>query len=174
MSKKTPPTEEEIALFRQSMKGVTPLKGDKKARPHKTKQHKSKPKLPSTPPIKPRAVSDGIDFSISPEEVIQYFANGVPLDMRKKLIKGLIPIESKLDLHQMRREEAHIALDNFIHIQYEKGIRCCLIQHGKGQAIIKNLVARWLPQYDEVLAYHSCLAKHGGTGAVYVYIRRQR
>lgn len=174
MSKKTPPTDDEVALFRQMMKDVAPLKGHKKAASPKSPKGIPTPRHTPLPPITPRAVSDGIDFSIMPEEIIHYFPNGFPLDMRKKLIKGLIPIESKLDLHQMRREEAHQVLDEFIHIQYEKGIRCCVIQHGKGKGVIKNLVARWLPQYHEVLAYHSCLPKHGGAGALYVYLRRPR
>jgi DNA-nicking Smr family endonuclease len=176
MSKKTPPSDDEIALFRKMMADVTPLKGEKRQiSPKKKTNPPKKPgnnKLHHKPIPRPRPLSDGIDFDIHPEDTINYFANGFPIDRRKKLVKGLIPIESRIDLHELNRDSAHHRLDSFITTQYQKGIRCVLVIHGKGKGTLKNLIARWLTQYHEVLAYHSAIPRHGGTGAVYVYLRR--
>jgi DNA-nicking Smr family endonuclease len=52
------------------------------------------------------------------------------------------------------------------------------IVHGKGLRssqkgpVLKNKVAGWLQQRDEVLAYASARPADGGTGAVYVLLRR--
>ena len=52
------------------------------------------------------------------------------------------------------------------------------INHGKGarskdsQAIIKSHLARWLPQFKEIMAFHSAQGFHGGTGAVYLLLRK--
>ena len=40
------------------------------------------------------------------------------------------------------------------------------------QAMIKRYLARWLPLFKEVMAFHSAQGFHGGTGAVYVLLRK--
>src|SRR5690625_5916207 len=59
----------------------------------------------------------------------------------------------------------------------EQDIRCALITHGKGvgraqPALLKSCVAHWLPQFQEVLAFHSAQTAHGGTGATYLLLRK--
>lgn len=70
-------------------------------------------------------------------------------------------------------------LCQFIQTQAELGKRCLLIIHGKGgiqgaPPVIKNLLNRWLPQINEVIAFHSALPKDGGSGAIYVLLKRNR
>ncbi|MGY8862749.1 MAG: Smr/MutS family protein, partial [Pseudomonadales bacterium] len=43
---------------------------------------------------------------------------------------------------------------------------------GAGQAIIKSHVNHWLQQLDAVLAFTSALPKDGGTGALYVLLKK--
>lgn len=38
--------------------------------------------------------------------------------------------------------------------------------------MIKSHVNTWLRQHPQVLGFSSCLAKHGGTGAVYIILKR--
>jgi DNA-nicking Smr family endonuclease len=52
-----------------------------------------------------------------------------------------------------------------------------LIAHGRGEqsatpARLKSYVAHWLGQLPEVIAYSSADARHGGTGAVLVLLRK--
>ncbi|RMD71241.1 MAG: DNA mismatch repair protein MutS, partial [Gammaproteobacteria bacterium] len=55
--------------------------------------------------------------------------------------------------------------------------RCVRIVHGKGrrsarQPVLKQKVNGWLRARDEVLAFCSARPHHGGTGALYVLLRR--
>jgi len=52
-----------------------------------------------------------------------------------------------------------------------------LISHGRGErsptpARIKSYVAQWLSQVPDLIAWHSAARHHGGTGAVYVMLRK--
>ena len=56
-------------------------------------------------------------------------------------------------------------------------IRSVLIVHGRGEksnppALIKSYLANWLTQIKDVQSAHSAQAFHGGTGAVYVMLRK--
>ena len=58
------------------------------------------------------------------------------------------------------------------------GIRCARIIHGKGQGskdgkpVIKNTINQWLRQRDEILAFCAARPADGGTGAMYVLIKK--
>jgi len=60
------------------------------------------------------------------------------------------------------------------------GSRCIIIVHGKGYSspakkpVIKPMVNRWLRATPTVLAFFSALPKDGGTGAVYVLLKRNK
>lgn len=103
-------------------------------------------------------------------------------DVFKKLKKGLTPIERKLDLHGFKEEEAWQSLNDFLLEVYNQNLRCVLIVHGKGKGygekgdmgIIKANICAWLENSGLVLAYHTAMGKHGGSGAVYVLIRRNK
>ncbi len=76
-------------------------------------------------------------------------------------------------------DKARLALCQFVHEHYQQNTGCLLIVHGKGghrgePPLIKNLINRWLPQLDELLAYHSALVKDGGQGAVYVLLKKNK
>jgi DNA-nicking Smr family endonuclease len=55
-----------------------------------------------------------------------------------------------------------------------------LIVHGKGQsknqgkqtAVLKGYVNHWLRELEAVQAFHSARPAHGGTGAIYVLLRK--
>ena len=56
---------------------------------------------------------------------------------------------------------------------------CCIrIIHGKGlssgkqKSVLKTYINHWLSEHERVLAFHSAKAKDGGTGAVYVLLKR--
>lgn len=101
---------------------------------------------------------------------------------RKNLANGKVPYETKIDLHGFREEEAWGALSHFLNRATAQGIRCVLVVHGKGKGygnngnmgIIKFQVCSWLQSSPHVLAYHTAQAKHGGSGAVYVMLRRNK
>jgi DNA-nicking Smr family endonuclease len=130
-----------------------------------------------TPIKKDYFLSDYITDSVLSEAVLSYAQASLPVKRFKDLKHGRIRWEARLDLHGLYADAARVALAEFIERQMQEQKRCVLIIHGKGghlgaPPVIKNLVNRWLPQMDEVLAYHSAQAKDGGHGAVYVLLKK--
>lgn len=175
-------SDEDKALFREQMKSVKPL--DEKTKRVKPPVHKSP--IKARKKIEPQEskplenyLSDYISDSVLSDSILSYSISGFPNKRLRELKQGEIPWEARLDLHGFRGDEARDALFSFIKRQAENNARCLLIIHGKGghlgaAPVIKNLINRWLPQFDEVIAYHSALAKDGGHGAVYVLLKRNR
>jgi DNA-nicking Smr family endonuclease len=96
----------------------------------------------------------------------------------RDLRRGRFSIEAEIDLHGLTQGEAKIALHDFIVECGARGHRSVLVIHGKGARsgpegpVLKAGVQHWLAQWDEVLGYVSAARRHGGSGAVYVLLRR--
>lgn len=161
-------SDDDKALFRSYMEEVLPLHA--KNKPASTQ---------ITPSIKTYFLSDFIRENVFAETRLSYTCSGLPSKRFQDLKNGKIPWEAKLDLHGLNADKARDALSHFIQVQTQLNTRCVLIIHGKSgrqhePPLIKNLVNRWLPQFDELLAFHSAMAKDGGMGAVYVLLKRNK
>lgn len=114
---------------------------------------------------------------------------GLDRNTEQRLKRGKLPIEARLDLHGMSRDNAHEAVINFITSAHNQGKRCVLIITGKGSrkdadpfaatkpGILKKSLPDWLfsaPLQGKVLRYVAARPQHGGGGAFYVLIRRKR
>ncbi|MDL2424703.1 Smr/MutS family protein, partial [Pseudomonas sp. BAgro211] len=81
-------------------------------------------------------------------------------------------------LHGMKIETARETLWDFIAEATRFEIRCVRVTHGKAARVdgrspmVKSHVNTWLRQHPQVLGFASCLPRHGGTGAIYVMLRR--
>ncbi len=167
------------ALFRQATADVKPIKPNMKRERQQTPSKISIPKyLPTDNVLKEdRYLSDYINPPVSDHTILSYQHHPLPAKRMKQLKNGDIPYQARLDLHGFQGDEAKSRLLNFLLKAKEQGKRCVLIIHGKGNygsdpPRIKNLVNVWLPQLPEVLAFYSAKPKHGGTGAVYVLLKR--
>lgn len=177
-------SDEDKALFREQMRQVTPLKKSPKAKNNSKPAPPITPKNPRQPPIASHVtpqyfLSDFITQTVYTESILSYKRADFPQQRFSALRKGKIPWEARLDLHGLHSDEARNSLCQFIHQQQKNHKRCVLIIHGKGghdgsPPLIKNRVNRWLPQIEEVLAFHSALAKDGGLGALYVFLKKER
>lgn len=180
MKDKDPKHTSGTQLFKEAMKGVKLLKHNK------TSQHKSKNKaiIQSKPtsqyqdtPTK-SYLTDKVSQTVNATEVLSYSVSGIAPRTLKKLKTGKFPVEVSLDLHGHTIDEARTLLSEFVHSSQAEGLKVVHVIHGKGSRAesltpkLKNLVNAWLPQLDEVLAYCSCLPRDGGTGAIYVLLRR--
>lgn len=106
------------------------------------------------------------------------------LDRRKaeRLSRGKLPIEATLDLHGLRQADAHRRLEVFLADCQAAGKRCVLVVTGKGLhkeegGVLRGAVPRWLneaPNRARVLSFDYAQQKHGGTGALYILLRRRR
>ena len=97
--------------------------------------------------------------------------------MARMLRRGHWVIQDEIDLHGLTAPEAHALLAAFLAASLRRGLRCVRVIHGKGlrsknrEPVLRNKVARWLMQRDEVLAYCQARRTEGGSGAVVVLLK---
>ena len=172
------------ALWHAVTKTVTPLRKARTNAPtkkspaekKKTQLHAAKPKaaprgeihqpsLARTPALPPLAV----------------------LDRRTKgrVARGSVEIEGKLDLHGHRLEEAKHRLLDFLKRAQDREKALVLVITGKGtvaakgmeRGVLKREVPLWLGSSEFrslVIGFEEAAARHGGSGALYVRVRRNR
>ncbi|MEM1244592.1 MAG: Smr/MutS family protein [Pseudomonadota bacterium] len=182
MVKKTPLSDTDKALFRHAMRDVQPL--DKKL-----KQEKTYPPSPPSPVKRSTvfnsvtdkmdsfiALSDKEDTLIHADTFLQFRQAAISMRDFKKLKQGQKAFAATLDLHGYTIEEARQNLINFLANARKQNHQIIQIIHGKGSRsgspILKSKVYHWLKQIDFILAFCSCLPKHGGAGAIYVWLKK--
>lgn len=176
--KKKPLNDADRELFRSHMKEVRPLKADKRVsnRPTPAKISIRKPE-PETPIYYLEASNHP---ETKAEDELFFSTEGVQQRTLKQLRKGLLHCETELDLHGHTVASAEQELGHFLLVAQQAGLRCIRLIHGKGYAqlnpypILKNQLNRWLRHHPAVLAFCSARPKHGGTGALYVLLKKER
>ena len=180
---------DEASLFRSEMGGVTPLKSDNRVDNKVRLKKKAKtPQTQSNETLINTVIDDGFVENMSdglsdilPEcpEVLDFSRSGLQHNILKKLRQGKKPIEHSLDLHGLTVQQARAELITFLNECELTNIRHAIIVHGKGfgsngKPVIKPMINRWLPQVKNVLAFHSAQPKDGGSGAVYVLLKKTK
>jgi len=131
-----------------------------------------------TDAIKVDGLSDQFVIDVGAEDELYWARDGVQDGQMRKLKAGQVAFEGSLDLHGMTVEKARETLWDFFAEAARYEVRCVRVTHGKAarldgkRPMIKSHVNTWLRQHPQVLGFTSCLAKHGGTGAVYVLLKR--
>jgi DNA-nicking Smr family endonuclease len=87
----------------------------------------------------------------------------------------------------MRQDEAHLALHGFLRREQARGTRLCLVVTGKGgpapalfgeeRGVLRRMVPHWLRLSELrplVLGFEEAEQRHGGSGALYIRLRRLR
>jgi DNA-nicking Smr family endonuclease len=117
---------------------------------------------------------------------------GVDGRTEERLRKGQIEPDARLDLHGYTENAAHDALLNFLRGADMRGHRMIIVVTGKGaprdldapfdleldrkaRGILKSVVPRWLAEpalARYVAAVRHAHRRHGGEGALYVYLRK--
>lgn len=180
MSNRDKVSDEDSALFRRTVGKVTPLRHDR-----------TQPARGKVPPIpkqlhsdERQVVEDLLSDVIDPADVeygdeLLFVRPGIQHSVLRKLRRGQFSIDAELDLHGMNTTTARRALADFLHACRFSHARCVRIIHGKGRGsaqgrpVLKNKVNVWLQQRDDVLAFCSARPIDGGTGAVYVLLKRK-
>lgn len=151
----------------------------------------AQPKLKSTMLGKPQPKAKPRGHSLMPSLPDQIRAAPVQMDHKAfgKLKRGKLKPEGRIDLHGMTLDRAHPALSRFIMSSHKQGKRLVLVITGKGKmrdeggpipvrhGVLRHQVPQWLsmaPLSGLVLQVAQAHASHGGGGAYYVYLRRQR
>jgi len=171
---KPPPGESDRALWQAVMQGVKPLR--RVARHAKTTPPESVP-----PPPKPGAAAARIGAApptLPP--LTPGIAAGIDKRSFARFKRGRMTIEARLDLHGLTQDEAHRALTRFIARAIADEMRLLLIITGKGrlgQGVLRDAVPRWLNEpgaRPHILALAPAQIGDGGSGALYVLLRRRR
>jgi len=168
------------ALFREAMRGVKPLKSDKLPLTKPRPKPIPKQRYLDEALVHEEMLSDNYDSAeLETGEELLFVRPGVQHRVLAKLRRGQFGINAELDLHGMVVREARVEVANFLRDCCNSNVRCARIVHGKGygswqkQPVLKQKLNSWLQQRDEVLAFCSARSVDGGTGAVYVLMKRK-
>jgi DNA-nicking Smr family endonuclease len=122
------------------------------------------------------------DFTVADtDEYIEGAAPGIDARLLRSLRRGDFTLQGRLDLHGMTQVQAKEAVDRFLTDSRRTNKRCVLIVHGRGLnspdqvPVLKERMREWLNQKrlgKTVLAFATARPQDGGTGAVYVLLRR--
>jgi DNA-nicking Smr family endonuclease len=119
------------------------------------------------------------EASFSTGDELSFRRPHVPEAVLTKLRRGQFVVDAEIDLHGMTGLEAKAALRAFVAACVARHMSCVRVIHGKGRRsgprgpVLKNVVNHWLQLADNVLAFGSARAVDGGSGAIYVLLRRK-
>ena len=171
--------DDEESLFLSEMADVTPINSDNKV---KRKKNPKKPPRKHDDEDYNFAIDDVFSTAEITEDcpdILSFSRSGLQHNALKKLRQGKNPIEHALDLHGLTVEQARRELLEFLGECEAAEIRHAIIVHGKGfrskdKPVIKPMVNRWLRAADSVLAFHSAQPQDGGSGAVYLLLKKSK
>ncbi len=182
------PVEDESRIFAEEMSNVVPLRNRTKRRFASS----SKPKPPRLFVQEEEAEAlarlaelvagyGKFDLTFS-DEYVEGGVSGINPVILNKLRCGEYSYQDFVDLHGLNKTEARDKVARFLQESSKKGYRCVLIVHGRGlhsdnkEPVIKNYIRSWLCKGRigrMVLAFSSARACDGGTGALYVLLRKK-
>lgn len=191
------PTQEEVELWRRTVRDAKPLRHAKKSprrdqasgesgscaggsEPAPAPSRKSERPAPA-PAARPKPETRAKGLERPPPLVVGDLTN-VDRRTAERLRRGRMEISARLDLHGMTRAAAQRSLEDFMHVASERDLRCVLVITGKGTfseagGVLRREVPRWLnlPHLRaKVVACVEAQQRHGGEGALYVLLRRRR
>ena len=173
-------------LWQRVVKDVKPLR-----------KHAKRPAVPkAAPPAKPVKAKTTAAKTVKPKPpprpaplppLAHGQAPGFDKRSHEKFREGKMPMEARIDLHGHTLEAAHRALSDFVHRMWERDKRMLLVITGKGgrardemgspRATLRQSVPRWLNEPGmrrRILAIAEAKPQHGGSGALYVLLKRKR
>lgn len=180
--KKPPSSDDDHALWDYVTRDIHPL-GPQNLVPRVTSRTKGS--------VGSRSTKAGIESADSPAavpdplpraDISRPGAQEVDRRTAQRLKRGQYEIDATLDLHGLTQVAAHKKLVAALQRAYTRQQRCVLVITGKGSreagtGVIKRAVPDWLaeaPLSAIVLRYETAQPEHGGAGALYVLLRRQR
>ena len=175
-------------LFQAAVRGVVPIPADERG------SAAGRPRSSGAPAIvreEAAALAELADlvagiaaFDISDtDEHVEGMVIGLDPRLLRRLRAGEFAHQAHLDLHGMTADEAKPAVQEFVLRSMVAGHRCVLLVHGRGRnspdqrPVLKDRLKQWLTHGElgrRVLAFSSARPYDGGSGAMYVLLRRER
>jgi DNA-nicking Smr family endonuclease len=170
-------SDEEIALWAEVARGVK-------------RRHGASLPTPSKPDAGQNRLPPPAAAQAAPSRPVERSAPSLaPIDrrLRRELARGRASIDAALDLHGLTQAEAHQTLRGFLRQSQARGARLVIVVTGKGgpldepggrpqeRGVLRRLAPHWLREPDlrsVVLGFEEAGRAHGGSGALYVRLRR--
>ena len=184
---------EERELWEKVAKTATPMRSADLLSTHRLVLPKS---LEAPSALTPPKITDfKIGAKSQPKQATAYIDPVSKLHLKMdakaygKLTRGKLNPEARLDLHGMTISEAYPVLQNFILRSAQLQRRLVLVITGKGKpksdrgliperhGVLRHNVPLWLrqaPLVNVILETTLAHQRHGGGGALYIYLRRNR
>lgn len=168
---------EESALFKSAVEGVRPLHHDTLAPPLRGARLPGLHRVDSAPAT---FLVEPSDNELPEQDRLEFRRPGLQPAHWRRLRRGDFALEASLDLHGQTAEAASRLLARFLQTAVLDGLKCVLVIHGKGlrspglAPVLKPRVAFWLAHHADVTAFSSARPIDGGTGALYVLLKRRR
>ena len=185
MGKRDTNIEDDAELWARVAQTALPLK--KKNRVARI----AAPPKPARPPKASAAAKAEIKALVVPPRPSHAPHSGLDRQTARKLDKGHLAVEARLDLHGMRQRDAHVALRKFLKWAQAKDYRHVLVITGKGspratpstfyedetRGVLRQAVPHWLSHGDLaplIVSFSEAPRRLGGEGALYVRLRKNR
>ncbi|WP_343039085.1 Smr/MutS family protein [Propylenella binzhouense] len=103
--------------------------------------------------------------------------------MRRRLARGRLDVDARLDLHGLGQDAAFARLGSFLQTAQAQGKRLVLVITGKGdeslseRGILRRNLPHWLAHRDLrplIAGVEQASRRHGGGGAFYIRLKRRR
>ncbi|MDI7863039.1 Smr/MutS family protein [Rhizobiaceae bacterium n13] len=142
--------------------------------------------LAVAPDIDPQSQSAGRAHAARAESPTAKKSSGHhhPLEkpVKRKLSRGHLALDARIDLHGLIQSEAHGMLLDFLIRAHDRGLRHVLVITGKGSSMgsdgaLKRSVPMWFSKAEFrylISSYEPAAQRHGGEGALYVRLARHR
>ena len=176
---------EEARLWAAVARSAVPLKG------------RSFPPLPpevraeEPPAVAPNVAAAKAGVALAavrpkPEPPVRHSQHAIEKPTRRKLAKGRLAIDARIDLHEMTQQRAYDALAGFLRQAQAMGLRHVLVITGRGsgagstfgsRGVLRRVVPQWFagPEFRPLVSgFDSAERHHGGEGALYVRVRQPR
>lgn len=181
-----PPTlpESDDVLFRRATEGVKHFSWHNSRQPSPSPSHPEFKNAESEDRRLMEAAVKG-DPALEVPDHPEYIEGWVGVSGKRflpGLRNGLYSIQEQIDLHGLGREQARLAVEEFVDRASRFRSCCVKIIHGRGinspndKAILKENLQRWLStrrMSRHVVAYASAPLKDGGVGAIYVLLKNR-
>ncbi|MDR3374731.1 MAG: Smr/MutS family protein [Ancalomicrobiaceae bacterium] len=195
-------SEEERLLWQKVAEGVEPLwhsrrrgtkPNDAAVEPPVAAEPDPPPSPVATAPVSPSAAPPRSVAPAKPAKPAPPALAHMDTKTKRRIARGALPLEERIDLHGLTQANAYSALRGFIAGARARGAKLVLVITGKGvgpsedgdhhrfsvgeRGVLRRLVPQWLalPDMREyVVGFEEAHVAHGGAGAIYVRLRSPR
>lgn len=127
------------------------------------------------------SASSGTPPSVAPPRHPSGVHHPLERPVKRKIARGKLPLEARIDLHGLIQSEAHAILLDFLLRAHERGMRHVLVITGKGSSLgsegaLKRAVPLWFSKAEFrylISSYEPAAQHHGGEGALYIRLSRR-